>query len=354
MSKSNSTSSHWGRSLRKLSWDEAQETTLSRKLISSTVHEWYDAKHRFSSKEEIRLINSLRPESCRICGSISFKRNGSYDSGIYRYYCNDCHGSFNPLTNTIFDDKKIPISEWIEYLIHLFEFHSITTSARDNRNAYSTGRYWLIKVFEVLKHHQDDIILEGNVYLDETFFSQIESKKKLRPDGKEYRGISRNKFAVACAYDDNGHVILICENVSKPSNKSTWTALGSHIREGSLLIHDGEHSHSILIDRLHLESEVYDSLKIRKLKDEDNPLDPINEIHSLAKRFMKAHGGYNRDNLQDFMNLISFILNEPKDRYEKIDLFINMALLSPKRVRYRDVMSKKHSKHRKKQPRGAN
>lgn len=354
MSKSNSTSSHWGRSLRKLSWDEAQETTLSRKLISSTVHEWYDAKHRFSSKEEIGLINSLRPESCRICGSISFKRNGSYDSGIYRYYCNDCHGSFNPLTNTIFDDKKIPISEWIEYLIHLFEFHSITTSARDNRNAYSTGRYWLIKVFEVLKHYQDDIILEGNIYLDETFFSQIESKKKLRPDGKEYRGISRNKFAVACAYDDNGHVILICENASKPSNKSTWTALGSHIREGSLLIHDGEHSHSILIDRLHLESEVYDSLKIRKLKDEDNPLDPINEIHSLAKRFMKAHGGYNRDNLQDFMNLISFILNEPKDRYEKIDLFINMALLSPKRVRYRDVMSKKHSKHRKKQPRGAN
>ena len=344
MSKSNSTSSHWGRSLRKLSWDEAQETTLSRKLISSTVHEWYDAKHRFSSKEEIRLINSLRPESCRICGSISFKRNGSYDSGIYRYYCNDCHGSFNPLTNTIFDDKKIPISEWIEYLIHLFEFHSITTSARDNRNAYSTGRYWLIKVFEVLKHYKDDIILEGNIYLDETFFSQIESKKKLRPDGKEYRGISRNKFCVASAYDDSGHIILLGENVSKPSLRSTWNTLGSHIKEDSILIHDGERSHSVLIEKLNLTSIVYDAEQIKKLPDDKNPLDPINEIHSLAKRFMRAHGGYNRDNLQDFMNLISFILNDPKDRYKKIDLFINMALNEPVMVRYRDVMSKKGAK----------
>ena len=59
---------------------------------------------------------------------------------------------------------------------------------------------------------------------------------------------------------------------------------------------------------------------------------------------MKAHGGYNRDNLQDFMNLISFILNAPSDRYEKIDLFINMALNEPQMVRYRDVMSKKEAK----------
>lgn len=59
---------------------------------------------------------------------------------------------------------------------------------------------------------------------------------------------------------------------------------------------------------------------------------------------MRAHGGYDRDNLQDYMNLISFILNEPNDRYEKVDLFINMALNSPKRVKYRDVMSKKQTK----------
>ena len=328
----------------KLSWDEDEDISPSQKLISSTVHEWYDAKHPVSSKEEIKLINSVNIYNCRNCGSVNFIRYGHYHSGINRYFCNDCHHYFCAITDTIFDNKKIPISEWIEYLLHLYEFHSITTSARDNRNAYSTGRYWLIKVFSVLKLYQDDITLEGNIYLDETFCTQIESKKKLRPDGKEYRGISRNKLCVASAFDDAGHVLLICESVSKPSLRSTWNVLGSHIKEGSTLIHDKEKSHSILIDKLNLTSIVYDSDEIKKLKDEDNPLNPINEIHYLAKRFMKAHGGFNRDNLQDFMNLISFILNKPYDRYEKVDIFINMALLEPQMVRYRDVMSKKEAK----------
>jgi len=188
------------------------------------------------------------------------------------------------------------------------------------------------------------MILKDTIYLDETFFNQVESKKETRSDGKEYLGISRNKFCVACAYDSFGHVLLLCEDVSKPSHKSTWKTLGSHIEHGSKLIHDGERSHSILIDKLGLASVVYKTDELNSLEDKDNPLDPINEIHSLAKRFMKAHGGYNRKNLQDFMNLISFILNEPKDRYEKIDLFINMALLEPQTVRYRDVMSKKGAK----------
>ena len=331
---------HYGHSLRSLSWDGSDNKTLSQELISSTIHEWYDAKHRETSDEEIKLVNSAQVNCCPYCRSSSVIRSGFKD-GIQRYFCKDCRHCFNPLTGTIFEDKKIPVSEWVEYLLHLFEFHSITTSARDNRNAYSTGKYWLIKVFSVLKHYQQNIILEGNVFLDETFYSLRKSEILTRPDGKKYRGISRNKLCVACGKDGKGHVILLCENTSKPSDHSTWKTLGSHIAQKSHLIHDGERSHHILIEGLSLTSEVYDSLEIRKLKDEDNPLDSINEIHSLAKRFMRQHGGYNRDNLQDFMNLIAFILNEPYDRYEKIDLFINMALNSPRRVKYRDVMSKK-------------
>ena len=164
MSKQSDSSHYWGNSLRYLSWDKNEDISLSRKLISSTIHEWYDAKHRISSKEEIELINSLKVNCCPYCGSLHFIRYGCYRNGTIRYLCNDCRSSFNPLTNTIFDDNKIPISEWIEYLIHLFEFHSITTSSRDNRNAYSTGRYWLYKAFLILKHYQDDIILEGKIY----------------------------------------------------------------------------------------------------------------------------------------------------------------------------------------------
>jgi hypothetical protein len=38
----------------------------------------------------------------------------------------------------VFDSRKIMISEWMEFLIHLFEFHSLVSSSRDNRNAPSS------------------------------------------------------------------------------------------------------------------------------------------------------------------------------------------------------------------------
>ena len=333
----------WGNSLRELMWDENDHKTPSQQLISSTIHEWYDAKHRVSSDEEISLINSVEMNVCPQCGSERIIRYGHYRNGINRYLCKNCNSSFNPLTNTIFDDRKIPISEWIEYLIHLFEFHSINSSSRDNRNASSTGKYWLIKVFSVLEGIQDNVVLFGDIYLDEMFFPVVKHKEILK-EGKKLRGISRNKIAVAAAYDSKGNYMFIREYTSKPSDRSTWKALGSHIKEGSHLIHDGERSHGILIRNLKLTETVYSTEETKGLSDKDNPLDPINDIHSLAKRFMKAHGGYDRDDLQDWMNLIWFILSKPDNRYEKIDKFINLAICAPKKVKFRDVMCKKASK----------
>ena len=56
---------------------------------------------------------------------------------------------------------------------------------------------------------------------------------------------------------------------------------------------------------------------------------------------MRNLEGFSRENLQDWMNLISFIINDPENRYDKIKKILIMALSSPKKVKYRDVMSKK-------------
>jgi transposase-like protein len=343
---SNNNKPVWGYSVRKLPWDNQEcpndlsGLTDSEKLISKTVHSWYDAKHSAVSREEVDLVNSIEVDHCPLCGSVLIHKNGHYKSGMQCYRCRDCGSKFSPLTGTIFDSHKIPISEWIEYLIHLFEFHSITTSARDNRNASSTGKYWLLKVFRVLQNIQDDVKLSGNVYFDEIFFSVVQRKIQ-RKEGIQLRGISRNKIAVAVGYDDKNHIVLSVENTSKPSMASTWKAMGTHIVPGSHLIHDGEHSHYFLINELNLTESVYPSKATKGLDDKDNPLDPINNLHALIRKYMNAHGGYNRDNLQDWMNLIWFVLSPPFNRYEKIKKFIEMAIISPERVKYRDVMSKK-------------
>ena len=77
---------------------------------------------------------------------------------------------------------------------------------------------------------------------------------------------------------------------------------------------------------------------------EEYSFDKINSLHALVKQYMRMHGGYNREDLQDWMNLIWFILSKPDNRYEKIDLFLNMALNAPGKVRYRDRMAKNVNK----------
>lgn len=170
-------------------------------LVENTVQEWYDAKHATSSIFEIEFINSLDIKQCPFCESNDFTKYGHKKDGTQRYICKECGKRFTALTNTIFDSKKIPISEWIEYLLHLFEFHSINSTAYDNRNSPTTGKYWLIKTFEVLKGIQNDVVLDGTVYLDETYFTKVRSKLVTK-DGKKLRGISRNKIGVGVACNE--------------------------------------------------------------------------------------------------------------------------------------------------------
>ena len=215
------------RPLRRFSWSAKGERDEGEKLVESTIIEWYLAKHRRQSKEEIDFINSSHPKSCPYCGCEHISKNGYASDGMQRFTCCRCKRRFNPLTGTIFDSRKIPISEWVEYLLHLFEFHSIRSSAYDNRNADSTGRYWLQKVFLVLDGIQDSVLLGGRVYIDEKFFSVVR-KDIVTKDGKELRGISRNKICIATGTDGSSS-FLIATGVSKLSESASLKTYGNHI-----------------------------------------------------------------------------------------------------------------------------
>ena len=96
-----------------------------------------------------------------------------------------------------------------------------------------------------------------------------------------------------------------------------------------------------MVKELDLTEEFCKSSYQEFLSKEENPLTPINKIHSYIKKFMRNHEGFSRDNIQDWMNSISFIINVPENRYDKLKLFLKMAISAQKKVRFRDVMSKK-------------
>lgn len=156
--------------------------------------------HHISLEEsnKDKLINSYIPSKCPYCLSISFKKNGKTKNNIQRYKCLLCNKTFTVLTNTIFDNHKLPISEWIEFLLNLFSNSSINLTSKVNKNANTTTKFWLKKLFLLLEDYQDDIVLDGSVYLDEMFYSVIQSEIQTK-DNKLYRGLSRNKYCIGVA-----------------------------------------------------------------------------------------------------------------------------------------------------------
>ncbi len=66
-------------------------------------------------------------------------------------------------------------------------------------------------------------------------------------------------------------------------------------------------------------------------------MNPVNRAHAILKRFLYAHSGFDRDNLQGYLNLFAFVTNPPHDLLEKVELVIKTAFENPKSLRFRDM-----------------
>ena len=129
------------------------------------------------------------------------------------------------------------------------------------------------------------------------------------------------------------------EGYGKPSQKCSFEAFKDHIKPGSTLIHDKEKTHKKLVDKLNLKSICYSSSELKGMADSENPLDPVNRIHCLLKMFLNAHSGFSRDDLQNYLNLYSFVINPPTDHLEKVEKIINLVFENPKSLKYREQFS---------------
>lgn len=55
---------------------------------------------------------------------------------------------------------------------------SFNLTFKMNRNAYTTTKYWMKKLFLILEDWQESIMLEGNIHLDETYYPLMEKDTK--------------------------------------------------------------------------------------------------------------------------------------------------------------------------------
>jgi hypothetical protein len=185
---------------------------------------------------------------------------------------------------------------------------------------------------------QDDIVLSGKVWLDETFYSVRAEDIVRKENGDLLRGLSVNKICIGVATDKENTVLLV-EGTGKPSQSKTMEAFRKHIKCGSHLIHDDDNSHRRLVKELSLGSTVYPSKTLKGLPDNENPMNPVNRVHAILKNFLNSHSGFKREDMQNYLNLFAFVSNTPVELLEKVELVINLGFKNPKLLRYRDFYS---------------
>ncbi len=217
----------------------------------------------------------------------------------------------------------------------IFRHVSVIADSWNNKNAFTTSRYWLDKLFFIPEDYQSDIVLSEKVWLDETYYSVMLKDSILNDDGSKLRGLSKNKICIGVATDKK-NTVIITEGYGKTSQKMSLNSFKNHIKSGSVFVFGKEKTHRKLVEELSLNSEEYHSGELNKLDDFENPLDPVNHLHYLIKRFLYAHNGFNRNEIQSYLNLYAFVLNPPNDKLEKIEILLNFALTSCKTLRFWD------------------
>lgn len=269
-------------------WGEETILTETQAFLKKSYDEYYAERHRLiGNSGEADMINSYTPIECPFCKSSKFKKSGYTRNGVQRYMCT-CGKTFLPTTGTIFDDHKISISEWLEYCLNVFRHVSLTASSWNNKNTFQTSRYWLQKLFMTLEDVQNDVVLSGQVWLDETFYTVRMDNIICKDDGSKPRGLSQNQICIGVATDKK-HSLFLIEGMGKPSQKKTFEAFRNHIEPESIIIHDKDSAHAKLVKELSLKSRAYCSKKLKGLPDKDNPMNPINRVHHILKHFLNSH-----------------------------------------------------------------
>lgn len=327
------------KSRKRTPWEGKKNLTPTQIFLQENYETFYEERHqRISESGESEMINSYVPLSCPFCKTKKFSKNGYTKSGVQRYICNECGKTFLPTTGTIFDEHRISISEWTEYCLNIFRHVSITADSWNNKNAFKTSRYWLQKLFITLEEIQDNVVLAGKIWLDETFYRVRCADIVRTENGNKLPGISQNQICIGVATDKK-HTVLHTLGMGRATQKKVYDAFKNHIEPSSSLFHDKETTHRKLIKELSLKSTAYSSKDLKDLPDNKNPMHPVNRVHFVLKAFLNAHSGFDRKDIQGYLNLFAFISNPPEDLLEKVEIIVGLAFQNPKLLRYRDFYS---------------
>lgn len=276
----------------------------------------YNNHHKNDLIEFEKLIDKSEI-CCPKCKSKNLISHGKDKNGTKRLKCKECGKTFNALASSQLFSSKVNINAWFAFLECIISGTSTKAACIVAKVSLVTGSSWMKKIFKALNEYQKTIVLDGTIYIDETFVHEDKSKiyymeeiGKIKKVHKQPRGISRNKICILVATDTHkSFAEIVCHG--RPQRAINYEICKRHIMNNAKVIGDQDTSltytsKNMNWDRTQVKSYTEESFKILK---------PIDELCGRLKFFLNKHRGFKKQLLQDYLNLFIFVDNEMHKEY---------------------------------------
>lgn len=283
------------------------------------------AKVGFATFDE--AAKAFRPHpACPRCKSPRAAKDGRTPAGRQRFRCRACGAGFTSLTGTVFEYGKKDLATWVRFVELMTWNVPLEAAAELCGVTHQTAFEWRHRVFATVDGYQDRIVLGGRVWIDEVYVNDTDLSKGYGQARK--RGLSGQKLCIAIAIDASKNPVAVVCGHGKPSAKGIKTALGSHLAEGSTVVHDKERAHNGVIADRKCGSEAYKA-------DVTDPayldaMEMANNLSSWLKRYLWRFTGMDPANLQSYLNWFVYLfrVRQAEDIWPKTARVVRHLLMA--------------------------
>ena len=302
---------------------------LSKTFTKSISIEEFVTKERFANGRV-----------CPVCGATHVVRNGKRKDGTQKYICKDCGKSFVITTNSIVSGTRKDLNVWIKYVDCMLNGFSVRKAAEECGIHRNTAFAWRHKILDALQNMANDVIFDGIVEADETFFTisykgnHKKSKKFTMPrephkrgNSTHVRGLSSEKVCVPCAVNRSGMSIAKVSNTGRVSTKDLHEIYDGRIDPSATLVTDKMNSYVRFSNANGIDLV---QLKTGKAKKGIYNIQHINSYHSQLKRFMKSFNGVSTKYLNNYLIWHNFVNYAKESDVEKRAILLSYVLTTLK------------------------
>ena len=261
-------------------------------------------KHTFE-KEGLSSRESRISVECPCCHCMEYSRYGKTRQGIQRYRCKKCGRIYVVSDGKNLHSSKLTASELLDLAKCIYLNFSVRAVCVMTGLSPKTVILWQKRAFSIATAWIDKAQFRGKTWIDEVYFHFANGKGTLKEaDESKKAGLSFSNVCVCIGYDEHGTMFCRVMKTGKVDELSILCCFSGRMDDVTLLVHDADKSHKVLIWKEKLEDKVVKS--IPKTKESLKLMKPINDYSALLVNEMRKHPGTKASSLDDRLCFISY------------------------------------------------